>query len=180
MEPKKNSKRRWIIAVAVILFPLIFLGFVLANLPRRLYPGEVREYEGENLPSISDVQENAIKGNQNLNETTYRLNVTGLVNKTREYTYSEVVDGFQKYEKVVTLYCVQGWNARILWEGVLVRDLLNASGVMSTAKVVIFHASDGYTTSMPLEYFYDNDILMAYKMNGLVLPPEKGLPFELG
>src|SRR4030067_1618821 len=131
MEPKKNSKRRWIIAVAVILFPLIFLGFLLANLPRRLYPGEVREYQGENLSSISDVRENAIKGNQNLNQTTYRLNVTGLVNETREYTYSEVVDGFQKYEKGVTLYCVQGWNARILLVGGLVRDLLNASGVMS-------------------------------------------------
>ena len=179
MEPKKISKRRWIIAVTVILLTLVFVGFVLANLPLRLYPGEVREYQGENLSSISDVRENAINGNQNLNQTTYRLNVTGLVNETREYTYSEVVDGFQKYEKVVTLYCVQGWNARILWEGVLVRDLLNASGVMSTAKVVIFHASDGYTTSMPLEYFYDNDILMAYKMNGLVLPPEKGFPFEL-
>ena len=105
--------------------------------------------------------------------------MTGLVNETREYTYSEVVDGFQKYEKGVTLYCVQGWNARILWEGVLVRDLLEASIVMPTAKVVIFHASDGYTTSLPLEYFYDKDILMAYKMNGLVLPPEKGFPFEL-
>jgi len=178
MEPKKTSKRRWIIAALVIL-GIVFIGFFLANLPRRLYPGEVRDYQGENLSSISDVRENAINGNQNLNRTTYRLNVTGLVNESREYTYSEVVDGFPKYEKVVTLYCVQGWNARILWEGVLVRDLLNASGVMPTAKVVIFHASDGYTTSMPLEYFYDNDILMAYKMNGLVLPPEKGFPFEL-
>jgi DMSO/TMAO reductase YedYZ molybdopterin-dependent catalytic subunit len=179
MESKKTSKQRWIIAVAVILLASIFIGFVLVNLPRRLYPGEVREYQGENLSSISDVVENAVKGNQNLNQATYRLNVTGLVNETHEYTYSEVVDGFQKYEKVVTIYCVEGWNARILWEGVLVRDLLNASGVMPTAKVVIFHASDGYTTSMPLEYFYDNDILMAYKMNGLVLPPEKGFPFEL-
>ena len=178
MEPKKTSKRRWIIAALVIL-GIVFIGFFLANLPRRLYPGEVRDYQGENLSSISDVRENNIIGNQNLNQTTYRLNVTGLVNETREYTYSEVIDGFQKYEKVVTLYCVEGWNARILWEGVLVRDLLNASGVMSTAKVVIFHASDGYTTSMPLEYFYDNDILMAYKMNGLVLPAEKGFPFEL-
>jgi DMSO/TMAO reductase YedYZ molybdopterin-dependent catalytic subunit len=57
--------------------------------------------------------------------------------------------------------------------------LLNASGVGSTAKVVIFTASDGYTTSMPVAYFYDKDILMAYKMNGLVLPPEKGFPFQL-
>src|SRR4030067_3810204 len=130
MEPKKISKRRWIIAVTVILLTLVFVGFVLANLPLRLYPGEVREYQGENLSSISDVRENAINGNQNLNQTTYRLNVTGLVNETREYTYSEVVDGFPKYEKGVTLYCVQGWKARILWGGVLVRDLLKPSNVI--------------------------------------------------
>src|SRR4030067_3855626 len=109
MEPKKNNKRRWIIAVTVILLTLILVGFLLANLPRRLYPGEVREYKGENLSSISDVQENAIRGNQFVNESTYRLTVTGLVNETKEYTYSEVVQGFKSYEKVVTLYCVEGW-----------------------------------------------------------------------
>ena len=121
MEPKKTSKRRWIIAALVIL-GIVFIGFFLANLPRRLYPGEVRDYQGENLSSISDVQENAIRGNQFVNESTYRLTVTGLVNETKEYTYSEVVHGFQSYEKVVTLYCVEAWNAKILWEGVLVRD----------------------------------------------------------
>jgi DMSO/TMAO reductase YedYZ molybdopterin-dependent catalytic subunit len=101
------------------------------------------------------------------------------VSNPKEYTYDQVVNGFQNYEKVVTLYCVQGWNAKILWQGVLVRDLLNQSGVAPNATVVIFHAADGYTTAMPLSYFYDHDIIMAYKMNGLVLPPEKGFPFEL-
>jgi DMSO/TMAO reductase YedYZ molybdopterin-dependent catalytic subunit len=32
---------------------------------------------------------------------------------------------------------------------------------------------------LPIEYVIDNNILMAYKMNGLVLPPERGYPFEL-
>ncbi len=101
------------------------------------------------------------------------------MNKTLEETYEQVVNGHQQYKKIVTLYCVQGWNAKILWEGVLVRDLFNDAGVNSSAQVVIFHASDGYTTSMPLDYFMKNDILLAYKMNGLVIPPERGFPFEL-
>jgi DMSO/TMAO reductase YedYZ molybdopterin-dependent catalytic subunit len=45
--------------------------------------------------------------------------------------------------------------------------------------VVIFHAYDGYTTSLPIDYFMDNDILIAYQMNGVVLPPERGFPFQL-
>ena len=61
----------------------------------------------------------------------------------------------------------------------MVRDLIQEAGNLSTAKIVIFTASDGYTTSLPLEYFFTNDILLAYKMNGLVIPPERGFPFQL-
>lgn len=32
---------------------------------------------------------------------------------------------------------------------------------------------------MPLEYIEDNDILLAYKMNNVTLPPERGYPFQL-
>jgi DMSO/TMAO reductase YedYZ molybdopterin-dependent catalytic subunit len=44
---------------------------------------------------------------------------------------------------------------------------------------VIFYAYDGYSTSLPLNYILENDILIAYKMNGLTLPPERGFPFQL-
>lgn len=67
----------------------------------------------------------------------------------------------------------------ILWEGVLVRDILNTSGVDPQANTVIFHAIDGYTTSFPIEYLQDNDILMAYQMNNVTIPAERGFPFML-
>ena len=179
MEKPRNLTRWLTIALVAILTATILIGIFIQTRPRRLYPEEIREYNGENLSSISDLYENAIKGNQIINQSTYRLKINGLVNQPKEYTYAEVVNGFQHYEKAVTLYCVMGWSAKILWEGILVRDLLNASGANSTAKTVIFHAQDGYTTSMPLTYFYDKDIIIAYKINGLNLPPEKGFPFEL-
>jgi len=163
----------------VALVSIMLVVVALQNLPPRLYPGEVREYKGENLSSIGHVQDNNILGNQIVNQSTYRLRVTGLVNETNEYSYSQVVNGFQNYEKVVTLHCVEGWNAKILWEGVLVRDLLDESIVDPAAKVVIFHAQDGYTTALPVSYFFEHDILLAYKMNGLILPSERGFPFEL-
>jgi len=53
------------------------------------------------------------------------------------------------------------------------------SGPLANAEVLIFHAYDGYTTSLPIDYVMDNDILMAYKMNDVILPPERGLPFQL-
>jgi DMSO/TMAO reductase YedYZ molybdopterin-dependent catalytic subunit len=62
---------------------------------------------------------------------------------------------------------------------VLVKDLLEPAGVNPNATTVIFYAYDGYSTSMPLDYIDDNNILIAYKMNNVTLPPERGFPFQL-
>jgi DMSO/TMAO reductase YedYZ molybdopterin-dependent catalytic subunit len=151
----------------------------LTPTPTVLPSQEIREYQGEDLSAIADFRENSIAGPQHIDEDTYRLTVTGLVNETKEYTYNQVVNGFQNYQKVVTLYCVEGWSVKILWEGFLVKDLLNYTQIDPNATVVIFHAYDGYTTALSFNYILDNNILIAYKMNGLTLPLERGFPFEL-
>ncbi len=139
---------------------------------------EVREYEGEHLGSLLDFRENSIKGPQQVDIADYRLEVAGLVAEPRNYTYDQVL-GFPLHSKVVTIHCVEGWSVKILWEGVLVGDLLDAAGLAPGANTVIFHGYDGYTTSLPLDYVLEHDIMMAHKMNGVVLPPERGFPFQL-
>lgn len=140
---------------------------------------EVREYQGENLSSINDFRENSIKGPQHVDIENYQLEITGLVEKPASYAYDEVIKDYKNYKKVVRLSCVEGWAVNILWEGVLVRDILAQAQPLPEAKVVIFHAHDGYTTSFPIEYVTDNDILMAHRMNEVKLPPERGYPFQL-
>jgi DMSO/TMAO reductase YedYZ molybdopterin-dependent catalytic subunit len=146
---------------------------------RGLAPVEVREYEGVDLSSINAFRENSIKGPQEIDVANYTLRITGLVANSTSYAYDEVLNRYQHYEKVVTLDCVEGWSVTILWEGVLVKDLLAEAEPLANATVVIFHAYDGYTTSLPIDYIMNNDILMAYKMNDVVLPPERGFPFQL-
>lgn len=183
MYREHSYKKILIIVSSTILIGLLIMGIVGIYLqdtaPRNLYPSEVREYEGQDLSSVSDVQNNAIAGTQKINTSTYRLIVKGLVNKTLELSYDEVLNSFQNYQKVVTLYCVEGWSAKILWEGFLVKDLLQKAGVDPNATTVIFYASDGYSTALPLEYITNNDIIIANKMNNITLPPERGFPFEL-
>jgi DMSO/TMAO reductase YedYZ molybdopterin-dependent catalytic subunit len=154
-------------------------GEVTMDKDNQLKPVEVRDYQGEKLSSINDFRENSIKGPQHVDIGSYKLKVSGLVETPRAYTYDEVIDNHQSYEKVVTLDCVEGWSVKILWQGLLVKDLLAEAKPLPDARVVIFHAYDGYTTSLPLEYIMNNDILIAYKMNDVVLPPERGFPFEL-
>ena len=140
---------------------------------------EIREYEGEDLSSINDFRENSILGPQYVDMQNYSLVVEGLVENELELSYDEVLDGFESVQKVVTLHCVEGWSVTLLWEGVRLEDLFDLANVNSEASVVIFHAYDGYSTSLPLEYILDNRIIMAYKMNNVTLPPERGFPFEL-
>ncbi len=59
------------------------------------------------------------------------------------------------------------------------RDVLARAGVQPSAKVIIFRAHDGYSTSFPVEYVTEKPIMMAFKMNEVVLPPERGFPFQL-
>jgi DMSO/TMAO reductase YedYZ molybdopterin-dependent catalytic subunit len=178
-------KKKPIIGISILLVVIVaFLVGVIGFGPgkgeiKELEGVEVREYEGKNLSSINDFRENSIKGPQHVDIEDYQLEITGLVDTPASYTYDEVVKNNQNYEKVVRLNCVEGWSVDILWEGVLVRDLLEQAKPLPEAKVVIFHAYDGYTTSFPLDYIMNNDILMAHKMNDVTLPPERGFPFQL-
>ncbi len=158
--------------IALVLFGCI-------QQPIELESVEIMDYEGEDLSSIQDFRENSIKGPQYIDIEEYTLEITGLVDEEKSYTYDEVTNGHQSYKKVLTLYCVEGWDVTLLWEGVLVRDLINEAGAKPGANTVILHAYDGYTTSFPLDYLMQNDIIMAYRMNDITIPPERGYPFQL-
>jgi DMSO/TMAO reductase YedYZ molybdopterin-dependent catalytic subunit len=144
-----------------------------------LEPVEIRGYQGEKLSSVNDFRENSIKGPQYIDIETYKLEINGLVESPRSYAFDEVIEDYKNYKKVITLDCVEGWSVTLLWEGMLVRDLLEEAKPLPEAKVIIFHAYDGYTTSLPIDYIMERDILMAYKMNEITIPPERGFPFQL-
>lgn len=143
------------------------------------YPGEITQYQGVALSPINAVYQNAVAGTQNIDQTTYRLTVTGLVNNTMDYTYDQVVNNHQTYAKVVTIVCVEGWSATLLWEGISVNDLLKEAGMSPQATVIIFYASDGYTTALPVDYIVQNNIILAYRVNNVTLTPTIGWPFML-
>jgi DMSO/TMAO reductase YedYZ molybdopterin-dependent catalytic subunit len=147
--------------------------------PQQLSGVEVREYHGQSLSSVTDFRENSIKGPQHVAIADYRLTVDGLVRGEKSFTYDQVLQGFPHYQKVITLSCVEGWDATILWEGVKVSDLINAAGPDPRANTVIFTGVDGYTSSEPLDYINENNILLAYGMNNITMPAERGYPFAL-
>jgi hypothetical protein len=167
-----------IIAVLVIALIGVFYFLSYSHQPIVLSGVEINSYQGEKLGSINDFRENSIKGVQHIDKNSYKLEVTGLVSSPASYSYDDILK-LPMYQKVVTLNCVEGWSVKVLWEGVLVKDLLKDLLVKPEAKTVIFYAADGYSTSFPLDYILNNNIIMASKMNGVVLPSERGFPFQL-
>jgi DMSO/TMAO reductase YedYZ molybdopterin-dependent catalytic subunit len=178
----KRNKILLILVIAVVV--LIALWFYFSNLgklspeAKRLASVEVREYNGSRLSSVNDFRENSIKGPQHINIATYHLEISGLVDSPKNYSYDDVINK-PNYEKVVTLNCVEGWDVTLLWRGVLVNDLLDEVKPTKDANTVIFYAYDGYSVNFPLSYFKDNNIILAYKMNNYTILPERGYPFML-
>lgn len=169
-----------IIGIGVFwIYTLLEPGSVSLDSSNTLGSVEVRSYEGVDLSSFRDFRENSIKGPQKIAVDDYRLKISGLVEREQSLSYQEILKKFPSYKKVVTLYCVEGWDATILWEGILVRDLIKEAGVIPAANTIIFYAHDGYSTSFPLPYIMENPIIIAYMMNNLTLPVERGYPFQL-
>jgi len=169
--------------ITIFFCVVLTLGFLGCNRDSNealssLAAAQITEYNGAKLGSIEDFRENSIKGPQTVDIGTYKLKVDGLVGKPASYTYDEVLAN-PKYTKLVTLYCVEGWDVTILWEGVLLKDIFDKADIKSEANTVIFHSVDGYTTSLPLNTILDKEMILAYKMNEVVLPPERGYPFQL-
>jgi DMSO/TMAO reductase YedYZ molybdopterin-dependent catalytic subunit len=170
----ERSKRFFLLSVvaALALVPACARGQEAAKAV------ELREYKGEKLDPITSFRENSIKGPLRVDIKAYRLKVGGLVDKPMSLTYDEVLSRPAE-SRVITVHCVEGWHVKILWEGVSLAALIDEAGAKTSANTVIFHSADGYSTSVPLAYIRQKNILLAFKMNGLTLPKQRGFPFEV-
>jgi DMSO/TMAO reductase YedYZ molybdopterin-dependent catalytic subunit len=67
----------------------------------------------------------------------------------------------------------------MLWQGIPIQDLLQEAGASPNATTLIFYASDGYTTELPISYVVQNNLILAYKVNNVTLPAAAGFPLTL-
>ena len=137
---------------------------------------EIREYEGTRLDPSVGPRDNSIAGIQNVELEGYALKITGLVQEEQSLTYEEIL-AMPAAEKLITLHCVEGWEATVLWKGTSIGDLIQLAEADQKADTVIFHCVDGYTTSMPLADILERNMILAYSSNGIPLPPALGFPF---
>ena len=114
-----------------------------------------------------------------LDPETYRLNVTGKVDRPLSLTFDQV-KALHAVRRKVSLVCPGWFTDNGVWTGVPVRDLLEKAGIHDDAKVVIFSTpDDSYRTRFPVDEASGDDMLIAYEFNGSEFHRVHGFPLRL-
>lgn len=139
---------------------------------------------------------------------SFRLRVAGHVGRSLELGVDDLRRKFRYREVAATLQCagnrrdeliahrdVPGevpWGAEAIgnarWGGVSLAAVLDAAGIGERARHVAFVGADkiekegqtiGFGGSIPIAKARDENVLLAYEMNGDALPPTHGFPLRV-
>lgn len=110
-----------------------------------------------------------------LNASTWTLFVDGQVANSLNLTYEEFT-ALPNTTLIATLQCVEGISGTAEWRGVKVANILDLAQIDTNAFDVVFYSADGYSSSLTIEEASAADVLLAFEMNGEVLPIEHGFP----
>jgi len=111
-------------------------------------------------------------------EDSYRLEVTGLVADQHAWTLAEL-RAMPQADQVTRHICVEGWSAIGKWGGVPFASFLRRVGADLGAKYVGFKCADDYYTSIDMATALHPQTLLALTYDGQPLPPRYGFPMKL-
>lgn len=116
---------------------------------------------------------------QHISRQEWSLTVDGLIEPRLRFTFDDLLS-LPSVEQVCDIHCVTGWSKLdTRWRGVRPRDLLAHATVSSQARHVLVYGEPGWTTNLPLEEFFREDVLIAYEYEGEPLSDEHGGPVRL-
>jgi DMSO/TMAO reductase YedYZ molybdopterin-dependent catalytic subunit len=108
----------------------------------------------------------------------WRLPVGGSVAKPQAFTLAELKQ-FPSRTQITRHQCEEGWSAIGQWTGVPLSAVLDAAGVLPSARFVLFHAYDGFAESIDMVDALHPQTILAYGMSGRDLPIPHGAPVRL-
>jgi DMSO/TMAO reductase YedYZ molybdopterin-dependent catalytic subunit len=142
-------------------------------------------------------------GNPEVDASAYRLNLTGLFNKPMTLTLDELKRR-PKFEQVVGFECggaapasLNRLSGNARWGGTRLRDLLRDAGLPRNAREIVFFGADKgketvthgrsgpveveqhFGRSLPVEDALNDEVMIAWEMNGVPLPVIHGFPVRL-
>src|SRR6056297_2903578 len=119
-----------------------------------------------------------------VSKDSWRLKIGGMVDNPMELTFDDLLARPQ-VERYITLSCVSNpiggdLIGNALWQGVLLRDILEEAGVQPAATQIVSRSIDDWTAGTPTEVVMDGrDAMLAIAMNGEPLPARHGYPVRM-
>ena len=115
--------------------------------------------------------------------TNWQLKVGGLVAKPQSFSLGQLMQ-MPTREQITRHDCVEGWSAIGQWRGTPLALILKAAGLSSRARFLVFHCADTldglpYYESIDLVDAFHPQTILAWSMNGQMLPVAHGAPLRL-
>lgn len=113
----------------------------------------------------------------------WRVQVTGLVARPLSISMADI-RAMPQRTQITRHDCVEGWSAIGQWTGPQLRHILAAAGVRDSARYIVFRCADRlgdalYYESCDMVDALHPQTIMAWALNGVVLPIANGAPLRL-
>jgi DMSO/TMAO reductase YedYZ molybdopterin-dependent catalytic subunit len=150
-------------------------------LAREFAPGDMSPIfrsNGTRMPGTPAYQAHIANGFRD-----WQLKVDGLVARPMSLSLAQI--RHMPIRTQITRHdCVEGWSAIGKWHGVPLKLLLDAAGLRSDARYIVFHCADQfgdvpYYESIDLIDAFHPQTILAWGMNGHLLPVPNGAPLRL-
>ena len=135
---------------------------------------------GTENPEDAEYQSLAARGFE-----AWKLLVDGLVQEPATFTLAQL-RAMPSRTQITRHDCVEGWSAIGKWTGVPLSHVLALVRLQPDARYVVFHCADPmwstpekYYESIDLEDALHPQTILAYELNGEVLPIKNGAPLRV-
>ena len=126
------------------------------------------------MPGLSDAYRR-LRGGE---FAEWRLTVEGRVATPRSFSLAEL-KRLPSRTQITRHTCEEGWTAIGQWTGVPLSLVLDAAGILPTARFVVFYSYDDLADSIDMLDALHPQTILAYGMNGRDLPIPHGAPVRL-
>jgi DMSO/TMAO reductase YedYZ molybdopterin-dependent catalytic subunit len=108
----------------------------------------------------------------------WRLSIEGRVARPGSYSLAEL-KRFPARTQITKHTCEEGWSAIAEWTGVPLHAVLEAVGILPSARFVNFYPFDNSPDGIDMVDALHPQTILAYGMNGRDLPVPHGAPVRL-
>ena len=109
----------------------------------------------------------------------WSLSIWGAVDAPYTLSWDELMS-LEQVTINTDIHCVTRWSKLYTtWTGVRPREVFAQADVRPDGSHVMAHSDGGYTTNVPLQALYDDDVLLAHSFGGEPLEPDHGWPLRL-